>query len=273
MLIDVNGRAAYAYTADSAGGTAPQPGQSAIVFIHGAQNDHSVWTAQARAVAAAGYRVLAVDLPGHGRSAGPALTTVEAMAAWLLALLDAAGVERALLAGHSMGSLIALEAAFQNPQRVRALALVGSTWPMKVSDALLETARTDEAAAIDTVNLWSHASIAPAPPARPQGVWLAGTSRRLMQRLSQINPAQLFHTDFVACNTYANGGAAAAAVTCPTLFVQGRRDVMTSPRSAAGLVAAIPQARVVALDCGHALMTERPDEVTAALADFARAAD
>lgn len=269
MLIDVNGNTAYAYTS----GTEPAPGRPAIVLVHGAQNDHSVWTAQARALARQGHAVLAVDQPGHGRSAGPALATVEAMAAWLLALLDAAGIERAVLAGHSMGSLIALEAAFQRPARVRALALVGSTWPMKVSDALLETARTDEAAAIDMVNLWSHTGIAPAAPGSPPGFWVPGASRRLMQRLSEINPAQLLHTDFVACNTYANGGAAAAAVACPTLFVQGRRDVMTPPRSAQALVAAIPHARVAGFDCGHALMTERPDEVTAALTDFVRGLD
>jgi len=267
MLLDVNGRTAYGYTAGSA------PGREAIVFIHGAQNDHSVWTAQARTLAHQGHHVLAVDLPGHGRSAGPALAAVEEMAAWLLDLLDAAGVGKAVLAGHSMGSLIALEAASRAPARVRALALVGSTWPMKVSDALLQTARTNEPGAIDMVNLWSHAAIAPAAPSRPQGVWLAGASRRLMQRLSQLNPDQLFHTDFVACNTYANGGAAAQAIACPTLFVQGRRDAMTPPRSAQGLVAAIPHARVVALDCGHALMTEQPDAVSAALADFVRGLD
>ena len=266
MQLDVNGNTAYAYTA----GTAPVPDRPAVVFIHGAQNDHSVWTAQARALARQGWHVLAVDLPGHGRSAGPALATVERMAAWLLALLDAAGIAHAVLAGHSMGSLIALEAAHQRPAAVRALALVGSTWPMKVSDALLETARTDEATAIDMVNLWSHASIAPAAAGSPQGFWVPGASRRLMQRMSQLNPEQLFHTDFVACNTYANGGAAAQAITCPALFVQGRRDVMTPPRSAQALVAAIPHARVVAIDCGHSLMTEQPDAVTSALADFVR---
>jgi pimeloyl-ACP methyl ester carboxylesterase len=57
------------------------------------------------------------------------------------------------------------------------------------------------------------------------------------------------------------------------LFVQGRRDVMTPPRSAQALVAAIPHARVVALDCGHSLMTEQPDAVTNALADFVRGLD
>jgi pimeloyl-ACP methyl ester carboxylesterase len=153
---------------------------------------------------------------------------------------------------------------------VPGLALLGSTWPMKVSDALLETARTDEAAAIDMVTVWSHAGIAPAAPGTPPGFWVPGAARRLMQRLSQLNPAQLFHTDFVACNTYANGGNAAAAVACRTLFVQGRRDLMTPPRSAQALVAAIPHARVASIDCGHSLMTERPDDVCAALQEFVR---
>jgi pimeloyl-ACP methyl ester carboxylesterase len=269
MLFDVNGNTAYAYV----GTGTPAPERPTIVFIHGAQNDHSVWTAQARWFAAQGHRVLAVDLPGHGRSAGPALATVEQMAAWLLGLLDAAGVDRAVLAGHSMGSLIALEAAFQAPARVGGLALLGSTWPMKVSDALLETARTDEEAAIDMVNLWSHAGIAPAAPGTPPGFWAPGTARRLMQRLSQLNPAQLLHTDFGACNTYANGATAASAVGCPTLFVQGRRDVMTPPRSAQALVASIPHARVATVDCGHSLMTERPDAVRATLQDFVRGLD
>ena len=270
MLFTVNGNTAYAYTGTGSGSDTPAPDRPAIVFIHGAQNDHAVWTAQARWFAAQGHRVLAVDLPGHGRSAGPALATVERMATWLLDLLDAAGIARAVLAGHSMGSLIALEAVAQAPTRAHGLALLGSTWPMKVSDALLATARMDEAAAIDMVNLWSHAGIAPAAPGTPPGFWVPGAARRLMQRLSQLNPAQLFHTDFVACNTYANGAGAAAAVACPTLFVQGRRDVMTPPRSAQALVAAIPHARVATVDCGHSLMTERPDDVRAALHDFVR---
>ena len=158
---------------------------------------------------------------------------------------------------------------YLNEQKALAEAEIAGTQ----FSATRKVTRTNEAGAIDMVNLWSHAAIAPAAPGQPQGVWLAGASRRLMQRLSQMNPDRLFHTDFVACNTYANGGAAAQAIACPTLFVQGRRDVMTPPRSAQGFVAAIPHARVVAVDCGHALMTERPDEVNAALADFVRGLD
>ena len=265
VIFQVNDRDAYAY----GGGKAFDSALPTVVFIHGAQNDHSVWGLQSRWFAHHGYGVLALDLPGHGRSAGPALASVEAMADWLLALLDAAGVRRALLAGHSMGSLVALEASLRAPRRVRALAMLGTTWPMKVSDALLATARDDEVAAIDMVNIWSHAGIAPKPSSPGPGFSLLGGSRRLMQRMSAINPDALFHTDFAACNAYANGGAAAGAVRCPTLFIFGARDVMTPPRSTKALTGAIAHGKVVTVDAGHALMAEQPDAVLDALVAFA----
>ena len=260
------GHSAWCYT----GGRPLEAALPAIVFIHGAQHDHSVWALQSRWFAHHGWRVLAVDLPGHGRSPGPALTSVEAMADWLLALLDAAGIDAAILAGHSMGSLIALEAAARAPARVRGLALLATAWPMKVSDALLACAREDEAAAIDMVNIWSHGSLLAHKPSAPgPGFSVPGMNRRLMQRMSARNPAQLFYTDFSACNAYAGGARAAAGVRCPTLFIFGRRDAMTPPRAAQGLLSAIPGATVVQVDAGHAMMSEQPDAVLDALAAFA----
>ncbi len=264
MIIDVHGAPAYAYT----GGKSFDAALPAVVFIHGAQNDHSVWGLQSRYLAHHGHAVLAVDLPGHGRSGGPALRSVEAMANWLLALLAAAGVTRAALVGHSMGSLIALETAHRAPDRVAKLALLGSTFPMKVSDALLGTARDNEPAAIDMVNLFSHSSIAQKPSCPGPGFSVMGGARRLMQRMSQLNPEQLFYTDFHACNAYVNGETAARSVACPALFIFGARDVMTPPRSAKSLLAAMPHATTVTVDAGHAMMQEQPDAVLDALAAF-----
>jgi pimeloyl-ACP methyl ester carboxylesterase len=265
MMFDVAGSQAYCYT----GGKACNAAQPSAVFIHGAQNDHSVWALQTRYFAHHGFNVLAVDLPGHGRSAAPALASVEAMAAWLLALLDTAGVAEALLIGHSMGSLVALEAAHLAPQRVRGLAMVGTTYPMKVSDTLLDTARNDEQAAIDMVNVWSHASLAHKPPCQAPGVYLMGAARRLMQRMSRLNPQHLFHTDFSACNAYANGEAAAGALRCPVLFLFGAKDAMTPPRSTKVLTSAVAHGKVVTVDAGHSLMSEQPDAVLDALFGFA----
>ena len=269
MQLDLNGHSAYAYT----GGKAFDAALPTVVFIHGAQNDHSVWGLQSRWFAHHGYGVLAVDLPGHGRSGGPALASVEAMADWLLALLDAAGVRRALLAGHSMGSLVALEAASRAPGRVRGLAMLGTTWPMKVSDSLLATSRDDEDAAIDMVNIWSHSGIAQKPSSPGPGFSVMGGARRLMQRMSAINPDALFHTDFAACNAYANGEAAAGAVRCPAVFIFGARDMMTPPRSTKALTGAIAHGKVVTVDAGHSLMAEQPDAVLDALIAFAATLD
>ena len=137
MELTVQGRRAYAYT----GGKPFDPALPTLVFLHGALHDHSIWTLLARWFAHHGHGVLAVDEPGHGRSEGPPLPDVEALADWTLALLDAAGAQQAALAGHSMGSLIALEAAGRAPERITRLVMIGTAYPMKVSEALLTTAR------------------------------------------------------------------------------------------------------------------------------------
>ena len=231
--------------------------QPTIVFIHGALNDHSVWEAQSASLAGRGHRVLALDLPGHG-DGGAALASVEAMAGWVRERLDADGVERALLVGHSMGSLIALEAARQAPGRIAGLALLGTAFPMKVSDALLASARDDEAGAIAMVATWSHA--------QPE---LEAPSRRLMERVAAGGPPGLLHTDLSACKAYAGGEQAAAGLACPVLFILGRHDRMTPPRAAARLTEAARHGKIVEVDAGHAMMAEQSDAVLDALAAFA----
>ena len=279
MILDVLGQPAYCYT----GGKPFDAALPTAVFVHGAQHDHSVWILQTRYFAHHGFGVLAVDLPGHGRSGGAALTSVEAMADWLLALLSAAGVDRTAgpgltLIGHSMGSLIALEATARAPHRVAALALVGTALPMRVSEVLLDAARDAEQDAIDMVNIWSHSTIAHKPSSPGPGFSVVDGNRRLMQKIARQPTTAgvtggVFLTDFQACNTYVNGEAAAAGVTCPTLLLLGANDLMTPPKATATLRAVIPRHRLVQLaNCGHALMAEQPDAVLDALFDFARQA-
>src|SRR5512135_226386 len=121
MRLAVNGRDVYAYT----GARAFDPGRPTVAFVHGAANDHSVWALQSRYFAHHGRNVLALDLPGHGRSEGAALPTVAAIADWLVAVLDACAINTAALAGHSLGSLAVLEAAGRHPTRVERVALLG----------------------------------------------------------------------------------------------------------------------------------------------------
>ena len=272
MKLTVQGQSgavpAYAYT----GGKPFDAALPCVVFLHGALHDHSVWTLLARWCAHHGYSVLAVDLPGHGRSAGPALGSVEALGDWVLAVLDAAGVAATVpvtLVGHSMGSLIALEAAARAPERITRLVMVGAAYPMKVSAALLDTARDAPLKAIDMVNAFSIGTLAAKPSFPGPGMWLHGSNQALMQRVLAGDNAtgcavNLFHHDFSVCDQYSNGLAAAAAVACPVTMVLGAMDQMTPPRSTRDIAAAL-KARVVVLPSGHSLMTEVPDGLLAAL--------
>ncbi|MDZ7591443.1 MAG: alpha/beta hydrolase [Rubrivivax sp.] len=261
MKLQVDGREAYAYT----GGKAFDPALPCVVFLHGAGHDHSPWTLLARWLAHHGHAVLAVDLPGHMRSAGPPLPDVESLAAWVLALLDAAGVASASLVGHSMGSLIALEAAAKAPARCDRLVMIGAAYPMKVSDALLATAKEFPLRAMAMVNAWSISTLATKPGFPGPGNWHHGSDLALRRRVQASAPGtNLFHIDFDMCNRYAGGLEAAARVTCPVTLILGGVDLMTPPRATAEVAAAL-RARVITVPGGHHMLIESPDATLVAL--------
>jgi pimeloyl-ACP methyl ester carboxylesterase len=261
MDLRVDGRGVYAYT----GGKPFDPARPCIVFLHGALHDHSVWTLLARWAAHHGHAVLAVDEPGHGRSDGPPLASVEALAGWTLGLLDAAGARDAALVGHSMGSLVALEAAARAPERVRRLVMIATAYPMKVSEALLATGREAPLQAIDMVNAWSHSTTAGKPSYPGPGTWLQGANRALMQRMQALDAgSNLFLHDFGVCDRYAHGLQAAARVRCPVHVILGERDQMAPPKAAREIAQAL-NAHVTMLPGGHSLMQEVPDAVLNAL--------
>ena len=258
MHFSVAGHQTFAAT----GGRGHVPGQPWVVFVHGAGMDHTVWAQQSRWFGFHGWNVLAIDLPGHGRSAGDLLPTIGAMAEWLVALLDTFQIESASFVGHSMGSLAVLEAAASHAGRVQRVVLIGSAPAMPVHPDLLAAAAANDHGAIDMVNLWGfgyHASIggSPAP-----GFWMVGVGERTLER---ARPGVL-HNDLAACHAYRDGLTSAARVRAPTLIVSGEKDQMTPLKSARGLAAALPGAQLQVLDgAGHMLMAERPDAVREAL--------
>jgi pimeloyl-ACP methyl ester carboxylesterase len=260
MKLDLDGRSAYAYT----GGKAFDATRQGVVFVHGALNDHSVWILQSRYLAHHGHAVLAVDLPGHGRSSGPALG-VAAAGAWVTALVRASGLRRATLVGHSMGSLIALEAATHLQDDAHHLVMVGTAYPMRVSPKLLATAREDASRAIDLVNALSHSTHSARPSCPGPGFSIHGGARALMRRMQRgAEPGNLFVDDFSACDAYDGLAAAAPRLRCPVTLVLGTRDQMTSTKAVAPLIDAL-RPRVIHLPCGHDLMAEAPDALLGVL--------
>jgi pimeloyl-ACP methyl ester carboxylesterase len=261
MRLLVDRHQIYAYT----GSRALVAAQPALIFVHGAGNDHSVWTLQSRYFAHHGYNVLAIDLPAHGRSQGTALASVEAIAEWLPRVMDAARLASATLVGHSLGALACLACAARHPRRVAKLALLGPAVPMPVNEALLESAKADEHVAFELINGWSYSAARQLGGNQVPGMWMTGTGMRLMER----TPPGGLYVDLAACNAYATGLEDARTVRCPVLVVMGQRDLMAPAKSAQPLIETLRDVRAVTLDgAGHAMMAEQPDAVLDALRAF-----
>lgn len=261
MEIDVAGTKIFAAT----GGRPFAAGQPTLVFLHGAGMDHTVWMLQARWFAHHGRNVLAVDLPGHGRSGGAPLAAIATMADFVVDLVDAVGAAKASLVGHSMGALVALHAAGHHPARVASLALLGVAATMPVHPKLLAAAAANDPSAAAMIVDWGFGTQAQLGGAQAPGAWLTGGGAQLLAR---ARPGVLA-ADLAACDAYRDAPTAAAAIACPTLFLLGAQDRMTPPKAAQSLVAGVANATAKLLPAtGHMLMVERPDAVLDALAEI-----
>jgi pimeloyl-ACP methyl ester carboxylesterase len=258
MQLDVNGIDVFVAT----GGRDFDNTLPAAVFIHGAGFDHSTWALHTRWFAHHGFAVLAPDLPGHGRSAGPSLGSIADMAEWTAALLDAAGASKAHLIGHSMGSLVALETAARHPGKVSALSLIGTAATMTVGPDLLKAAEANDQDALDMVSIWGLGFRAELGGSLAPGLWMHGGAQAVLKHCA----SGVLFRDLSACNSYQNALTAAASVKVPTTLILGERDMMTPAKAGKALAAAIPHARTVVVPgAGHMIMAERPDELLAAL--------
>jgi pimeloyl-ACP methyl ester carboxylesterase len=258
MQLSVNGVDTFVAT----GGREFDPSLPAVVLLHGAGFDHTTWALHTRWFAHHGHGVMAPDFPGHGRSSGAPLPTIAEMADWTAALLDAAGVAKAKLIAHSMGSLVALETAARHPARVSSLNLIGTAATMTVGPDLLKAAEANDHSAIDMVSIWGLGYRAELGGSLAPGLWMHSGAQRVLE---QCRPGVLF-SDLSACNGYQDALKAAAQITIPVTFILGERDMMTPARAGKALAAALPDSRTILLSgAGHMMMTERPDELLAAL--------
>ncbi len=268
MQLTLDARSAFVYHGPA------QSGHPTLLLIHGGGLDQQAWLPVIHRLESRGVGVFAPDLPGHGRSGGMPMVDIEAMAAWIMQLLDHVAIPVTTLAGHSMGSLVALEcagrdgsaAATGGPARIARLVLLATGFPMHVSDALLDAAVNDEPKAQEMVNAWSHAI-----PRAGDGAIGEAMAAAMAHNLANMQRQRhaVLHADLLACARYSAGFESAARVRCPTLLLLGEKDRMTPPRSADALAAALRagvETQVVTLPAtGHNMMAENPDAVAHAL--------
>jgi pimeloyl-ACP methyl ester carboxylesterase len=250
----------YYYT----GGSRLQVARPGVVLIHGAGMDHTVWRYQSRYLAAHGFAVMAVDLPGHGRSRGPALDSVEEMAGWVSQVAVEAGMGTFAVIGHSMGAYIGLELAASRPATIDRIALFGVSDQMKVHPDLQTAADRHQALAADLIVSWSYGSEGRLRGHPQPGTWQLAVTRRLLERELDKTLAG----DLAACAHY-QAMSAAPRVVCPVLLINGDADRMTSAAAARRLASALSIAHLeVVGGAGHMVMSEQPDRVRRLLVEF-----
>ncbi len=227
-----------------------------VVLLHGAGGTNLNWPSQVRRLT--GFKVYALDLPGHGRSGGRGQQTIQGYAVEIITWMRAVGLHNAFFIGHSMGGAIAQVLALDYPEHVLGIGVVASGARLRVMPQLLQYASSSDTFA-QAVALVIAGSFG--PQAAPRLVELAA------RVLAGTRPSVL-HGDFLACNSFDVMGRV-AELRLPCLLVFGEDDQMTPPRYARFLYDHIPGARLeIVPQAGHMVMLEKPQAVADILADF-----
>ncbi len=248
--VDVNGERLF--YAEHRG--AAKPSSPPLVLVHGAGGTHLHWPPQVRRLE--GHLVHALDLPGHGRSAGKGRTSVPEYRDVVLAWADAVGLERFVLAGHSMGGAIAQEFALTYPERLAGIILVATGARLRVHPKILQGLQENPEETVRLIAEWAYGE-SPSPDD------LALYVRRTLEI-----PPEVTHGDFAACNIWDRMGDI-DRITLPALIIAGEADKLTPPKYAQYLHEHIPNSRLVLIPkAGHMVMLEAPEVVAREISAF-----
>ncbi|RPI96142.1 MAG: alpha/beta fold hydrolase, partial [Chloroflexi bacterium] len=168
--VQLDGRVLY-YTQKKADSTVYPP----LILLHGAGGSRLDWPGELRRLP--GPRVIALDLPGHGRSTGIGFADTRLYADEVCALLDALHIERAIIAGHSMGGAIAQQIGINRPEHAAGLILIGTGSKLPIDPTLPQRIIDDTDKTLDWLGDWSWSPDTP-----------AGVKALSRQRLSEISP-------------------------------------------------------------------------------------
>lgn len=225
-----------------------------VVFVHGAGGSHQHWLYQVRDLP--GAPTYALDLPGHGRSEGPGREEIRAYGDWLVAFLDAAGLDQAVLVGHSMGGAIAQDVALRHPARVAGLGLVATGARLRVAPAIRDGILNNPEAA---VRLICDFAFGPEVP---------GELVRQGRRQMGATPPGVLHGDFAACDAFDTMDRL-GEIAAPAFVLCGTQDRLTPSKYSVYLRDQIAGATLHLVEgAGHMVMVERPDAVVKVLAAF-----
>lgn len=231
------------------------PGRRSIIFVHGAGGNALVWQNQRRGLDR-GVNTICMDLPGHGQSPGPGCTSLTEYSHWLLRFVLSLELSGVVLAGHSMGGGVVLEAAMSHRGELDGLVFVSSGARLRVSPEIFQGLETDFQVAAGPLVRRCYG------PENSDKLISWGLERFLEQR------PEVILDDFRACNAFDRLGQIGGIIH-PSLVLCGSEDSMTPPTYSRYLAENLQQAALSIIEgAGHMVMIENPFKVNAAIVKF-----
>lgn len=227
-----------------------------VILIHGQGSNHLAWPAALRRLS--GQRVLAVDLPGHGKSAGIGQHAISGYSAQIMELLAELGLYQAVFVGHSMGGAIALDLALHHPSHVAGLGLIATGAYLSVDQGLLDNLSSPVTFHSALQSYQSRSCCQETPPALID---------RYMESMKETRPSVLY-SDWRACADFDLRGSI-SQIEAPTWVIAGAEDRLLPVAFAHFLAGSLPAARLQLISgAGHLVYLEKTSMVVHGLQQF-----
>lgn len=220
-----------------------------LILLHGAGGTRLDWSPHIRRLP--GLRVIAVDLPAHGKSTGESCTSIPAYAGIIRELLNVLAIQRAVIAGHSMGGAIAQQLALTAPSYAAGLILMGTGSKLPVEPSLTERIIKHTDQALDWLVEWAWSD------------QVSPEIKQLARQRMAHTPPEVLRDDFIACQSF-DVRDQLEHIAAPVLVLGARDDRMVPLKFSHTLAERIPRATLVVIErSGHMFPIERGEEVAA----------
>ena len=227
--------------------------------MHGSGLTHIVWSLHEQFYSSQGFNVLSVDIPGHGNSEGPALTSIEEISDWIKILMTKIHIKKIIIIGHSQGGLVGIDFASRYPELTDKVVLVAASYKMPVNQDLIDLAEAGDEKSILLMMKWGYEG---------SKAFIGGNPvKKIINSARDIR--EILAVDLNACNNYKNGENAIKKINCPTLCIFGDLDKMVPVKVGLKMSEQIAKSETkIISDCGHMIIFEKAFEMRKLVKEF-----